>query len=35
MSEQDEDLTICGDDFLAEQGIADPDEFRVEKSSLP
>lgn len=29
-----EDLTICGgDDFLAEQGIADPDEFRV-KSHL-
>jgi hypothetical protein len=32
MSEEkkDEDLTICGgDDFLADQGIADPDEFRV------
>lgn len=29
-----EDLTICGgDDFLADQGIADPDEFRV-KSHL-
>jgi predicted XRE-type DNA-binding protein len=36
MSEEkkDEDLTICGgDDFLADQGIADPDEFRV-KSHL-
>lgn len=32
--EQAEDLTICGgDDFLAEQGVADPDEFRV-KSHL-
>jgi predicted XRE-type DNA-binding protein len=32
--ERAEDLTICGgDDFLAEQGIADPDEFRV-KSHL-
>ncbi|MGY3617752.1 helix-turn-helix domain-containing protein [Bradyrhizobium sp. USDA 10063] len=32
--DQTEDLTICGgDDFLAEQGIADPDEFRV-KSHL-
>jgi predicted XRE-type DNA-binding protein len=32
--EPPEDLTICGgDDFLAEQGIADPDEFRV-KSHL-
>jgi len=31
---KDEDLTICGgDDFLADQGIADPDEFRV-KSHL-
>jgi predicted XRE-type DNA-binding protein len=29
-----EDLTICGsDDFLVDQGIADPDEFRV-KSHL-
>ncbi|WP_291692843.1 helix-turn-helix domain-containing protein [Bradyrhizobium sp.] len=29
-----EDMTICGgDDFLAERGIADPDEFRV-KSHL-
>ena len=29
-----DDLTICGgDDFLEEQGIADPDEFRV-KSHL-
>ena len=26
----DEDVTICGGaDFLAERGIADPDEFRV------
>jgi hypothetical protein len=34
MNDHDEDLTICGgDDFLAEQGIADPDEFRV-KSHL-
>lgn len=36
MSEQkkDEDLAICGsDDFLADQGIADPEEFRV-KSHL-
>jgi hypothetical protein len=32
-TEPDEDLTVHRGDFLADQGIADPDEFRV-KSHL-